>query len=121
MWNDITIEKTWSDSYLRVESSLISSSNKSVKSWIRFDSLPATPVINGSFNVSSLTDLAAGNLRVNFATNLINNLYTVLTSSSGTSNACCTASAHAVSDITIWTGNGTTEADKPMSVIVLGS
>lgn len=47
------------------------------RSWIKFDG--STGVINGSFNVASITDVSAGVQRVNFSTAMPNANYCVVT------------------------------------------
>lgn len=54
----------------------LSNSPQVVKAWVNFDST-ATPVINGSFNVSSITDTAIGDYTINFSTSLADVNYTV--------------------------------------------
>lgn len=48
------------------------------RSWLNFNSVPATPVINASGNVTSLADLGIGQIQVNFATAMPDALYSVV-------------------------------------------
>ena len=57
------------------------------KAWVRFTLSGGTPIIDGDFNVSSLTDHGAGDISVNFTSNMANaNYAAVSTADIGFSN-----------------------------------
>ena len=73
------------------------------KAWCRFTVSGGTPSINDSFNISSITDNAAGDFDFVFATAMANaNYAAVSTSEVGSSNInipCLVASGQATTDV----------------------
>ena len=55
----------------------------SAKAWVNFNGVPSSPSIYVSYNVSSVTKIAAGNYTVNFTNALVDSNYLV----SGTANS----------------------------------
>ena len=58
---------------------MLNAINGSAKAWVSFNGT-GTIAIRSGFNVSSLTDLAAGSWQVNFATAMVDVLYSAYTS-----------------------------------------
>jgi len=61
-----------------IQDSIDSTSTGVCRAWVNYNQVTGAPVIRGSFNVSSLTDLGGGQCRVNFATNLPDVNYSVV-------------------------------------------
>jgi hypothetical protein len=57
------------------------------RAWVRFSAATGTPTINGSGNVSSLTDLGVGLTRVNFTTAMPDGSYNLTGTSSDNNSA----------------------------------
>ena len=92
------------------------------RAWVNFDGT-GTPAIRASGNVSSITDIATGRYRVNFATDMPDDQY-VLAGSGHTSGTFFGVSGdvsapRTVSDITIRTGNADAIADSSMANIAI--
>jgi hypothetical protein len=57
-----------------------------VKAWVNFNVSTGTPVIQGSLNVASITDLAVGRYRINFSADMANVNYSAVCSVNGFSS-----------------------------------
>jgi len=77
-----------SDGSTTTQPSIPALDQRMAKVWCTFDSTSTLSVID-SYNVSSITDIATGNFRANFATALPNNNYVIVGGgdASGTNNS----------------------------------
>ena len=70
-----------------------------IRAWVNFDASSGTPTINGSGNVSSITDNGVGDYTINFTTALPNANYAVVggTNSSGSTTSMASIAIHSSS------------------------
>lgn len=85
-----------------------------IRAWVNFDASSGTPTINGSGNVSSITDNGVGDYTINFTTALPNANYAVVggTNSSGSSTSMASIAIHSSSA----TGSPTTKTTSAVRI-----
>lgn len=72
----------------------------SIAAWVQFNGT-GTPTINGSYNVSSITDLSVGQYRINFTNNLAHANFAAIGTAGTGLNYVLTITARAVGSVTV--------------------
>jgi len=96
----------------------------SAKAWVKFTA-SASPTINGSFNVSSITYNGTGDFSINFTTAMSNANYVAAIScgEAGSSSRTCSPYSFSTSSYRFWSYSGANvQLNMPLnSVIIFGT